>query len=341
MKAVGLTRYLPIDNPQSFLDVEVVTPAPAGRDILVRIHAVAVNPVDFKVRRPKDAVEEIPRILGWDAAGIVEAVGENVTLFKPGDEVFYAGDITRPGSNAEYQLVDERIAALKPRSLSFAGAAALPLTAITAWESLFERLALDRSDMAGNAGKTLLIIGAAGGVGSIAIQLAKLAGLTVIATASRPETIRWVRDLGADHVINHRNPLKDELAKAGFADVDYILCAADTDPYFAAMTDIICPQGKICVIVESALPQNIDLLKMKSVTFVYEMMFTRSMFQTPDMIEQHHLLSHIAHLVDQGKITTTLQADYGTLSAETLRKAHAMLESGASIGKIVLHGIGV
>ncbi|HBS24171.1 MULTISPECIES: zinc-binding alcohol dehydrogenase family protein [Thalassospira] len=338
MKAIGLYKAAPVEMDGLFSEIDMETPKAEGRDILVRVKGIAVNPVDFKVRRGK-ADDGNFKILGWDAAGVVEAVGEDVTLFRPGDEVWYAGDVTRSGSNTQFQLVDERIVAPKPKSLGFADAAALPLTAITAWEALFDRMMIDRNAKDANAGKTLLVIGGAGGVGSIAIQLGKLAGLTVIATASRPETIDWVKDLGADQVINHRNPLNDELKAIGITHVDYILCTSETDQYFDVMAEIITPQGRIATITEAKESHNVDLLKAKSASFSYEFMFTRSMFQTPDMIEQHKLLATVADLIDAGTLKNTANESFGALTPESLRKAHALLESGKAIGKITFEGI--
>jgi zinc-binding alcohol dehydrogenase family protein len=338
MKAVGLTRYLPINDTQSLLDIELPKPAAKYRDLLVRIEAVSVNPVDTKVRRSKgpDAVESSPRVLGWDASGVVEAVGSAVTLFKPSDEVFYAGDITRPGSNSEFQLVDERIVGHKPRTLSFAEAAALPLTAITAWEAFFNRLGIDRNG--GNAGQAVLIIGGAGGVGSIGIQLAKLVGLVVITTASRPKTREWVLSLGADEVLDHRQPLKPQLAAAGHREADFIANFNNTDAYWSTMADIIRPQGRIVSIVENEKPLDLNLLKSKSATFVWEFVFTRSMYQTPDMEEQGQSLNRIAELVDSGKLRTTLTNPVSPINAVNLRTTHAQIESGRAIGKLVLTG---
>lgn len=338
MKAVGLIRYLPIDNPESLINLELPKPKASGRDLLVRVEAVAVNPVDTKVRKPKDKIESSPKVLGWDAAGEVVQAGSGCKLFKVGDLVYYSGDVTRQGSNAEYQVVDERIVGHMPKTLSFEQAAALPLTAVTAWESLFDRIGI-APDTQANQGRSLLIIGGAGGVGSIAIQLAyKLAGLTVIATASRPETINWVKKLGAQHVINHRQELMPQMEAIGIPQVDYILCNSDTDAYFFTMAKIIKPQGKICLLVDSVQPQNITLLKTKSVTLTWESMFTRAMFQTPDMIEQHQILQHVAELIDNGTLQTTLNQVISPINAANLRAAHAQLESGTTIGKIVLSG---
>jgi len=334
MKAVALTRYLPVSDPQCLLDVELPPPHPSGRDLLVRVKAISVNPVDTKVRAPKDKIEKEPKVLGWDASGIVEATGSDVTLFRPGDEVYYAGDITRPGSNAELQLVDERIVGRKPRNLSFPESAALPLTAITAWESIFDRLGIDRSGR--NSGQAILIIGGAGGVGSIAIQLAKLVGLRVIATASRPDTEAWVRELGADHVVNHHGPLPEQVRALGFQDVPFIANFSNTDTHWQAMAEIISPQGKIVGIVENSGPLELGLLKSKSAGFVWEFMFTRSMYQTPDMGAQGQLLNELATLIENGKLRSTVKTTLSPIHAENLRTAHKLLESGKTIGKVVL-----
>lgn len=333
MKAVALKAYLPIDNPQSLLDVELESPVPQGHDLLIAVSAISVNPVDTKVRAPKDKHEDQPRVLGWDAVGLVEAIGPAVSLFKPGDRVYYAGDITRPGSNSEYQLVDERIVGHAPASLSNAEAAALPLTAITAWEGLFDRLRINRQE---DSAKTLLIVGGAGGVGSIAIQLAKqLTKVTVIATASRAETREWCLSLGADHVVDHRD-LINSMHAAGHEQVDYIFCLNNTDQHWPSSCDLVKPQGIICSIVETKQPVDLNGLKSKSASFVWELMFTRSMFQTDDMIEQHHLLNELSGLIDAGKIKTTVTNVLSPINAENLRKAHAQLESGRTIGKVVL-----
>jgi NADPH:quinone reductase len=258
MKAIGLTRYLPIADPESLVDVELADPVPTGHDLLVRVRAVSVNPVDTKVRRPKADVEPSPKVLGWDASGVVEAVGENVAMFRPGDEVWYAGDITRQGCNSELQLVDERIVSLKPRTLGFAAAASLPLTSLTVWEAFFDRMRLDPEGA--DRGRTLLIIGGAGGVGSIGIQVAKLAGLTVIATASRPETRDWCAGLGADHVIDHSKPLRGQIEALGLSGVELILNAADTNRYWDACCDLIAPQGTICGIVGASALRVVERL---------------------------------------------------------------------------------
>lgn len=334
MKAIALQRYLPIDHPESLLDVELPTPRPQGRELLVRVKAISVNPVDVKVRAPKDRIEEEPRVLGWDAAGIVEAVGDEVTLFRAGDEVYYAGSIRKPGTNSEFHLVDERIVGFKPRTLGFAEAAALPLTTITAWEALFERLGLDPEG--NHAGQSILIVGGAGGVGSIAIQLAREAGLVVLATASRPESQQWVRQLGADHVIDHRQAFLPQLKALGFTGVHHILCTNDTEGHWQNMAEAILPQGKICSIVETQGPLDLNLLKNKSATFVWEFMFTRSMFNTPDIQVQHGLLTRFARWVDEGRVRTTVTETLSPINAQNLKAAHARIETGQTIGKIVL-----
>jgi NADPH:quinone reductase len=343
MKAVGLTQYLPIDNPDSLVELEIPTPVPTGRELLVRVHAVSVNPVDVKMRAPGSGkgVLSQPLILGFDAASVVEAVGPAVTLFKRGDEVYYAGSNDRAGSNSEFHLVDERIVGTKPRTLSFEEAAALPLTTITAWEAIFDRLGVAKQPEA-NQGRTILIIGGAGGVGSIAIQIAKqVAGLYVVATASREESAEWCRQMGANAVINHRYPLKDELAALDLASVNYILCTNSLEQYVTSMAEIIAPQGKICTIVgtKNNEPVNMNLFMRKSVSFIFELMFTRPVFQTEDMQAQHDLLTEAAKLVDRGVLRTTLTEQFGPLTAANLRRAHERIESGSMIGKLALGGI--
>lgn len=335
MKAVALTHYLPVEDPRSFLDVDLPKPDPVGRDIVVAVKAVSVNPVDTKVRAPKDQVEETPRVLGWDAAGIVEAVGDEVTLFKPGDEVYYAGDITRAGSNSEFQLVDERIVGHKPRTLGFAEAAALPLTTLTAYESFFDRLGIDLNG--NNKGESILIIGAGGGVGSIGIQLAKAAGLEVIATASRPETTSWVKELGADHVVNHREPMIEQVRTLGFQYVDHIAIFNDMRHWETAV-ELIRPQGGIVTIDNTDQPMPMDKMKMKAASLHWEFMYARAMHQTPDMQKQHELLSYVAKEIDAGRIRTTLDTVLSPINAENMRKAHGLIETGTAKGKIVLEG---
>jgi NADPH2:quinone reductase len=338
MKAVAVTRSLPIADPESLIDIHLPTPTPHGRDLLVRVEAISVNPVDAKQRAAVQKAESEPRVLGWDAAGTVEAVGAEVTLFKPGDEVYYAGDVTRPGSNSEFQLVDERIVGTKPRSLDFADAAAMPLTAITAWEAFFDRMKIDPGGA--HRGSSLLIIGGAGGVGSIGIQLAALAGLKVIATASRPESVAWVRSLGADHVVDHRKALRAQLEQLGFNVVDYIANFNDTELYWDVMGDLIKPQGTLCTIVGNRGPLAQDGVRSKSATHCWELMFTRSRFRTPDMIEQHRLLSRVAGLIDAGRLRSTRRETLSPITAASLRAAHARIESGTTIGKLVLSGWG-
>ncbi len=337
MKAVALTRYLPIDDPQSLTDVKLPAPVASGHDLLVRVEAVSVNPVDTKVRSPKPQVETQPRVLGYDAAGTVEAVGEDVTRFKVGDKVYYSGDITRPGSNSELQLVDERIVGAAPKSLSAAEAAALPLTAITAWELLFQRMPFDSEN--GGRGKSLLVIAGAGGVGSIAIQIAKRAGFSVIATASRAETVAWCRKMGADHVIDHRQPLTPQLKALGIEQVDAAINLADTARYWDELGELLAPQGSVGLIVEPAGALKIgDPYKLKCIGIHWEMMFARPKFRTADMIEQGRILDRVAQLIDAGELQGTHTETLGRIDAATLREAHRRLESGATIGKLVLAG---
>ena len=335
MKAVALTHYLPIKDPNSFLDVELKKPTPTGRDILVAVKAVAVNPVDTKVRAPKDTVESSPRVLGYDASGVVEAVGSDVTLFKTGDPVYYAGDITRPGTNQEFQLVDERIVGHKPTSLTHAEAAALPLTTITAYEAFFDRLGIDRDGA--DKGQTILIIGAGGGVGSIGIQLAKHAGLTVIATASRPQTTAWVKELGAEHVVNHREDMVAQVRALGLQNVDHIAIFNDMRHWDAAV-ELIRPQSGIVTIDDTDLPMPMAAMKMKAASLHWEFMFARSMFQTPDMIEQHNLLTYVAKEIDAGNIRTTVSEVLSPINAANMREAHRLIETGMAKGKIVVEG---
>ena len=337
MKAVGLYRYLPIDHPEALLDVDIPEPQAIGRDLLVKVEAISVNPVDYKVRAPKESIETAPRVLGWDAAGTVAAVGADVTLFKVGDPVFYAGSITRPGANSEYHLVDERIVGRKPATLDFTHAAALPLTTITAWEALFDRLGV--SPQGADEGRSVLIIGGAGGVGSMGIQLAKqLARLKVIATASRPASARWATELGADHIVDHFGDMPAQLKQLGFEQVDYVLIFNDTDRHFPAAATVIKPQGGICTIVENDKPVAVELLKAKSAAFHWEFMFTRSMFGTPDLIEQHKLLTEVGRLIDAGTLRTTVGQELGKINAQNVRHAHRLLEEGRAIGKLVLTG---
>jgi NADPH2:quinone reductase len=389
MRAVGLYKYLPIEDPQSLIDLDIPQPdiPTSGHDLLVAIKAISVNPVDTKVRRGLIPItvkieKNTPRILGWDAAGVVVEAGSDCTLFKKGDAVYYAGSISRPfGTNCEFHLVDERIVGRKPKSLSFEAAAALPLTTITAWEALYDRLSL-YPDAGGKTAAPshpimptyvprtnnkkrnedqsyILIIGGAGGVGSIAIQLAKnlvdrssfpsspatassssFPSINVIATASRTQSVEWCKRMGADFVVNHHKDLKSQIKEViGIDYVDYILCLNETDSHFESMKQLVAPQGKICSIVQTKGPVDLggELLH-KSATFVWELMFTRSLFQTPDMISQHYLLNIMADLVDNNKIKSTLTDALSPINSENLRKAHKKLESGSTIGKVVLSG---
>ncbi|RJF83139.1 zinc-binding alcohol dehydrogenase family protein [Azospirillum cavernae] len=337
MKAIGYRASLPIGNPDSLIDVTLDTPVPTGRDLLVRIDAVSVNPVDVKLRANAAPADGALRVLGFDAAGTVEAVGPDVTLFRPGDAVFYAGAIDRPGANSEHHVVDERIVGPKPKSLTAAEAAALPLTAITAWEMLFDRLGLSRGATA-EAGRSLLIVGGAGGVGSIAVQLARrLTGIRVIATASRPETADWAREMGAHDVIDHSGSIPDQIRALGLSGVDSVFVTTGTDQHFTALAEIVAPQGRIGLIDDPGLI-DVRLLKRKSVSLHWEMMFARSLFQTADMAAQHALLAEVSRLVDDGTLRTTLTETLGRIDAETLRRAHALIETGKARGKIVLEG---
>jgi zinc-binding alcohol dehydrogenase family protein len=333
MKAIGYRACLPISDEQALVALDLPKPVPGPRDLLVSVQAVSVNPVDVKLRATAAPPPGEARVLGFDAAGLVEAVGAEVSLFRAGDEVFYAGAIDRPGSNSELQVVDERLVGRKPRSLSFAEAAALPLTSITAWELLFDRLGVERAPS--STGR-LLVINGAGGVGSILTQIARrLTGLTVIATASRPETIAWCKEMGAHHVIDHRRPLDAELKAIGLPQVEYVAGLTATDKHLPAIAAAIAPQGKIAVIDD---PKTLDVvpLKRKSVSLHWELVFTRSLFQTPDMVAQHELLDQVADLVDAGVLRTTLTENAGPIDVRNLRRVHALVESGRSIGKRVL-----
>jgi len=330
MKAVGLYKYLPIDHPESLLDLEVDVPAAAGRDLQVEVRAISVNPVDTKRRAPKDAIEKTPKILGFDASGVVRSVGPEATLFKPGDAVYYAGSVIRQGTNSELHLVDERIVGRKPANLSFAEAAALPLTLLTAWELMFDRMGISRTGA--HAGRSVLILGGAGGVGSIAIQLAKrLARLHVTASASRSESLAWVKGLGADATMDHTQPLAD-------VDYDYVLCFTNTDQYWSQFPRIVRPQGKVGLIVRTLRPVDLQILHDKSITVCLEGMFTRSTFRTDDMIAQHQLLTEAAGLIEAGVLKGTMKQNLGRICAANLKQAHKLLEQGHVIGKLVLEG---
>lgn len=336
MKAVGYQKSLPSADAKSLVDIELPKPVASGRDLLVNVQAVSVNPVDTKMRMRGEPPAGEWRVLGWDAVGVVEAAGPDAKLFKAGDNVFYAGSITRQGTNAEYHLVDEQIVGSKPKSLSNAEAAALPLTAITAWEMLFDRL--DVKKAVPGAANAILIIGGAGGVGSIAIQLARvLTDMTVIATASRPETVKWAQLLGAHHVVDHAKPLAAEIAKLGIGAPAFVFSTTQTDKHFDQIVELIAPQGRFGLIDD---PDALDIrkIKRKSASVHWEFMFTRPMFGTADVLEQHKLLSEVSRLVDAVKIKTTLGETFGTINAANLRRAHALIESGTAKGKIVLEG---
>jgi zinc-binding alcohol dehydrogenase family protein len=336
MRAVGFNQAQPVDAETSLLDLDLPVPEATGRDLLVEIRAVSVNPVDTKVRRSATVEAGQHRILGYDAAGVVTAVGPDVKLFKPGDEVYYAGAINRPGTNVEYHLVDERIVGSKPKTLSFEEAAALPLTAITAYEALFHRMKVQ--DKVPGAWNAVLIIGGAGGVGSIAIQLLRaLSDVTVIGTGSRPETTDWIRGLGAHHVLDHSQPLAPQLAHMAIGNPAFVFSTTHTDAHLKDIVELIAPQGRFSLIDD---PKVLDIMpfKNKAVSVHWELMFTRSLWQTADMIEQHKLLNHVAELVDAGKIRTTLSQVLGPINAENLKKAHALIESNRTKGKLVLSG---
>lgn len=337
MKAVAYYQSLPADHADALQDVELPAPTLGPRDLLVEVKAISVNPVDTKIRRNVAPADGAAKVLGWDASGIVKAVGREVSLFQPGDRVYYAGAINRAGANSELHVVDERIVGHMPKSLPFAEAAALPLTAITAWELLFERLQITQGNT--DLGQSLLIVGAAGGVGSILVQLARqLTGLTVIGTASRAETQAWVRQLGAHHVIDHRQPLSEELQRIGIKQVTHVASLTQTDQHFAQLVEALAPQGRLALIDDPEQALDIMQLKRKSLSLHWELMFTRSLFETADMIEQHRLLDRVAELVDAGTLHTTLGEHFGSINAANLRRAHALLESGTAKGKIVLEG---
>lgn len=336
MRAVGYRQSQPIAAETSLIDLELPEPVATGRDLLVEVKAVSVNPVDTKVRMRAQPAEGQANVLGWDAAGVVKSVGPEAKGFKPGDEVFYAGALDRSGSNAQFHLVDERIAGPKPRSLGFAEAAALPLTAITAWEMLFDRLDI-RKPVPG-AANVLLIIGGAGGVGSIAIQLARrLTDVTVIATASRPETAAWAKELGAHHLVDHTKPLPEQVAALGIGAPAFVFSTTHTDTHLAGIVELMAPQGRFGLIDD---PTTLDALplKRKSLSLHWELMFTRSLFQTADIAEQGKLLAEVSKLVDEGTVRTTLAENFGTINAANLRRAHALIESNRAKGKIVLEG---
>lgn len=335
MRAIGFTACHPVEHPEALLDLDIPPPdEPSGHDMLVEVRAMSVNPVDTKRRRseePKDG----PRVLGFDAAGVVRAVGPLCTMFRPGEEVFYAGVVNRPGSNAELQLVDERIVGRKPASLSFAEAASLPLTTITAWEGLHDRLGLHEG---AGEGQALLVVGGAGGVGSMVIQIARQrTALTIVATASRPESAQWCRDLGAHHIVDHRQDIAAQLKAIGVKP-RYAFSTNTTARNWDQIVASVAPQGAI-VLIESQAPIDARQLMPKSVSLHWELMFTRAIYGTPDMIEQHRLLNAVSEMVDHGRIRHTMTRNFGPASAERLREAHALVESGTMIGKVVLEGL--
>jgi zinc-binding alcohol dehydrogenase family protein len=330
MHAIGY-----IDGP--LFSFETEQPVPGAHDLLIEVRAIAVNPVDTKIRGRVKAEPDQPKILGWDATGVVVAVGSAVTLFRPGDRVWYAGDVTRPGCNAQYQCVDERICALAPANLSDAEAAAMPLTTITAWEMLFDRLQLAQG--ATSADRTLLVVGAGGGVGSMLVQLARcLTSATVLGTASRAESRAWVSTLGAHHVLDHSKSLRQELAATGLTDVTDVAAVNRTDQHYADLCAMLRPQGRLTLIDDPAEPLDIKLMKQKSLSLHWEFMFTRPMFKTADMLAQHQLLSAVSRLIEQGRIRSTLGAHFGSITPENLERAHAAMKSEHTLGKVVLEG---
>lgn len=336
MRAVAFNQPLPIENPLSLQDVELPEPQPGPLDLLVEIRAIAVNPVDTKVRQRETPAPGDWRVPGWDAAGVVLATGAAVTGFRPGDRVWYAGALPRQGCCSERHVVDARLAAHLPSRLDFAAAAAMPLTALTAWELLFERLQVAPGEA--SRGQSLLIVGGAGGVGSMLIQLARqLTGLTVIATASRPATQAWVRELGAHHVLDHRQPLSQELARLDLGEVSHVASLTRTHEHIAEIVACLAPQGRLGLI-DDPEPFDLRLLKRKSLSLHWEFMFTRALFDTADLARQGEILAEVARLVDAGVLRSTATADYGRIDAANLRSAHALLESGQARGKIVLTG---
>ncbi|GBG93714.1 NADPH:quinone reductase [Ligilactobacillus salitolerans] len=334
--AIGFYKSLPISDPHSLEDVQLPAPAATGHDLLVKISAISVNPVDIATRKGATDQTDQPRILGFDAVGTVLQVGKAVTLFQPGDKVYYAGSYSRSGSYSELQLVDERIVALAPHKLTDPEAAAMPLTTLTAWEALFEQLGIDPDDNTNNSQKSILIINGAGGVGSVATQLAHWAGLHVYASASRNESKKWVLEHGADEVVDHHHDLVDEVRGLGKQNVDYILELNNLTGHWDEMVELIAPNGKMCSITSTQKPVDLTVLKRKRVTFAWEWMFTKSFYQTDDILSQHEILAKAAALFDAGILQTTLQQTLHGITAATLRKAHAQIEAGHTIGKIVI-----
>ncbi len=341
MKAIGYKKSLPISDIDSLVDIEIPQPIATGQDILVKISAIAVNPVDYKIRQNKPSETDQYKVIGWDAVGEIVAMGENATKFKLGDKVYYAGDLTRQGSNAEYQLVDERIVGHKPKSLTDVEGAALPLTTITAYEMLFEHLALPKiiPDSSEKSNDVILVVGAAGGVGSILVQLAKaITGATIIATASRESSKAWVEKLGAHHVVDHTKPLKPQIDALNIGQVTHVASLNGTESYLDTYIELLAPFGKIAMIDDPQKPLDVMKLKFKSLSLHIEFMFARSMFNAVDIEEQSHLLNHVSDLIDRGYIQTTVGQELGLINADNLKLAHEELESGKSIGKIVLQG---
>jgi NADPH:quinone reductase len=337
MKAVGYKIPGPIEAGASLVDIDLPEPSPAGRDLLVEIKAISVNPVDYKVRRSTAPQDGEWKVLGYDASGIVRAVGPDVSLFQPGDAIFYAGSITRQGTNAELHVVDERIVGKKPASLDWAEAAAMPLTTLTAWEAFFDRLDVHKP-VSGGA-PAILIIGGAGGVGSVAVQIARQrTGLTVIATASRPETQNWVKTLGAHHVLDHSKPLASQIESLGIGAPSFVFSTTHTGDHVADIVELIAPQGRLCLIDDPAGGFDIMAFKRKAVSIHHELMFTRPIYGTPDMAEQGRILNEASALVDAGKLRTTLTERLSPINAANLRHVHALLESGKARGKTVLEG---
>ncbi|KHT44911.1 NADPH:quinone reductase [Alteromonas marina] len=336
MKAIGYTHSLDINEPNALMDLEIDKPSASGRDLLIKISAIAVNPVDYKIRQRVNPEGGEPKILGWDAVGEVVDIGSDVTKFAVGDRVYYAGDLTRPGSNAEFQLVDERIVGKAPKSLSDSDAAALPLTTITAYELLFDHLKLKQQSE--KSEEVVLVVGAAGGVGSIMLQLLKtLTGATVIATASRESSKNWVQELGADYVVDHSQPMAEQIKALNVGEVTHVASLNNTHQYIDTYVEVMKPKGKLALIDD---PESLDVakLKQKSLSLHWEFMFTRSMFETDDMAEQSRLLSDVASLIDEGKIKTTVGKHLGKINAANLIEAHKALEEGSAIGKLVLEG---
>lgn len=334
MHAIGYTEHLPLTDPRSLYDFTLEKPTPTGHDLLVRVDAVSVNPVDLVGLQRDAPAPDVPAVLGWDAVGIVERVGSAVSLFQPGDAVFYAGDFSRSGSDTDYHLVDERIVGHAPKTLSNAEAAAMPLTALTAWEALFEQLGID--PQADNHNQTLLIINGAGGVGSVATQLAHWAGLHVIATASRPETIAWTKDHGADVTVNHREDLVPQVRALGHQYVDYVLELSNLNQHWTEIVDLIKPSGKIVSITGSDVPIDLRALKQKRATFAWEWMFSKAWFHTDDLLSQHTSLDQISALLDQGVLTSTLTKTFQPLNAEQVRAALQLVASHKMMGKAVV-----